>query len=164
MPRNSKRQASPEQGENLGAKRVCSETRSNDQDQTDSEVINDEDIPAAIANSHEDYTPTIEVKYRNWELSDPHQRTWTPIKLFMLFFQCVLSVVRTSPIRVSVLMEALLIMLLSYGTHTISIYLLLGQQDLRVVLACQWPATGLLRSTAALPTHNNVITSVSCDP
>ena len=56
-------------------------------------------------------------------------------------------------------MEALLIMLLSYGTHTISIYLLLGQQDLRVVLACQWPATGLLRSTAALPTHNSYYSS-----
>ena len=40
------------------------------------------------------------------------------------------SVVRTSPIRVSVLMEALLVLLLSYETHPISIYLLVGQQDL----------------------------------
>ena len=63
-------------------------------------------------------------------------------------------VVRTSPIRVSVLMEALLVLLLSYGTHPISIYLLVGQQDLQVAVACRWPANGLPRSTAALPTYN----------
>ena len=39
-----------------------------------------------------------------------------------------------------VLMEALLILLLSYRIYPISIYLLVGQQDLQVALACRWPA------------------------